>query len=143
VATSAVPTGMDLASLTAQVAGDLDGDAVQDLLVTANVNGTVGAGGAYGPMPMSSTWGRSAFASPGNASGEPDSVTAVSGASGQTLYAGSADSGSALEFESDAGPAAQDAEEDDDGNGIPSAGLLPALLALAVAAGVALRRRRD
>jgi hypothetical protein len=137
VATAAVPAGAGLASLSVDAAGDLDSDGVQDLMVTANFNATGGAGMASSARASGSGLG----ADSDDAAGSPGSVTAVSGADGDTLYASSAGAGAAgLEYDSDAGPsgAASD-EEDGGGNGIPGPG--PALLAVALAVGVLWRRR--
>ena len=124
-AVASLPASFDVGSFTAQVAGDLDADQVQDLLVSVVSNASVAAEGA-------------AAAASGTTSG---TIAAVSGATGETLYtqASLASAPSGLEFESTFGPASagQSAPES---NGIPGPG--PALLALALAVGVALRRRR-
>lgn len=127
VASAAVPPGLAVASLSVATGGDLDGDGVQDLLVTAHANAsmTSGSGGA-----------RSTHAASAGGSGEATSVTAVSGATGDSSYAIAADGGDGLDFESGVAPAAASEEADGGDNGIPGAGtgfLAAALLAAAFA----------
>jgi len=125
-AVAALPASFDVGALTAQVTGDLDGDQVQDLLVSVVSNASAAAGGAAG-----------------SASGTTvGTVAAVSGASGETLWtnASMAAAPAGLEFESSFGPASA-GEVTEEANGIPAPG--PGLLALGLAAalGVMLRRR--
>jgi hypothetical protein len=110
-----LPAGLDLASLGAHVAGDLDGDHVQDLLVTATVNAT-------GDAPVAT-------------------VAAVSGATGNTLWtnATSPAAPSGLNFTSTLGPASA-GEAKPVGKGAP--GPEPMLIATVLVVAVALRRRR-
>lgn len=121
--------GVPLTELGAQVAGDLDGDQVQDLLVTAErtVNDAAGSGQRW---TTAST-------------GSPSTATAVSGATGQTIWTeGTRNSGdgSGLEFESELGPASDDAEEVS-GNDTPALGPIAVLAAFVLVAFA--RRRRD
>ncbi len=130
-AAAAVPIGAGLAHLSAQAAGDLDGDGLQDLLVTANFN-------ASASLPARSSASRAVADRDGSS---PGSVSAVSGDSGQTLYATSDGSGaSALEYETSSVPATQSSGADGEGNGIP--GPLPVSLALALGLATLWRRRR-
>jgi MYXO-CTERM domain-containing protein len=91
---------------------------VQDLLVTADFNGSAGA--------------------------SPALVSAVSGATGQTMWTNGTTAslgGSGLDFESRLGPASDDADEVS-GNDAPGLGPIAALGAL-VLVGFARRRRAD
>lgn len=135
-ATAAVPAGSQLASLSATTAGDLDADGVQDLLVTANFNATRGADASAASGGSSS---RSEASSDGGVS--PGSVSAVSGATGQSMYASSAEQGGTeLDFESDVAPAAESKQIEDDGKGIPGTG--PVALSAVLLVAVATLRRR-
>jgi hypothetical protein len=133
-----LPPGFDLGSLTAQVAGDLDGDQVQDLLVTAMANATMGG--------MSGAGARSEGAGQGAAAGDGQaptaSVAAVSGASGDTLWSDSTSAGAPdrLDFQGDVAPASA-GESQPAKNGIPSPAL-PGLVAAVALAGLLARRRR-
>lgn len=133
LATADLPIGADIVSLSATMAGDLDGDGVQDLLVTANADST-------GPGATSGSAARGADAAD-EAGGTPTAVTAVSGRSGETLYAASATpAGDEVVYESGE-PAQQSPDEDDEGgNGVPGVG--PGVLLAAVVALAMLLRRR-
>jgi hypothetical protein len=138
--TAAVPLGSGLVGLSADLAGDLDGDGKQDLLVTAAFDSS---GSASTAQDKTAGGMRSASAA-GDSTSSAGSVTAVSGDSGQTLYAASAEptGPNALEFGSDAGPAASSEQAgDDNGNAIPGPGLFS--LGAALALGVLWRRRRS
>ncbi|MHB1261795.1 MAG: hypothetical protein ACYC2H_08780 [Thermoplasmatota archaeon] len=137
-ATAAVPAAAGLASLSAEAAGDLDGDGIQDLLVTAHFNSTGGS------SPAARSVAGAAAAEDGQAT-TAGSVTAVSGDGGQTLYAASAEpSGSpALDYGSGTGPDGEaTGAGDGGGKGIPGPGPMPSLLAVALLA-LLVRRRRD
>jgi hypothetical protein len=133
-----IPPSFDIGSLTAQVAGDLDGDQVQDLLVTAMANATTGG--------MSGAGARAEGSGQGAAAGEGQAPTAtvavVSGASGDTLWSNSTSPGAPdrLDFQGDVAPAS--ARESEPGkNGIPSPAL-PGIVAAVALAGLLARRRR-
>lgn len=135
-ASASVPASAGLASLSAEPAGDLDGDGTQDLLVTAHFNATGGSGPA--------SRGRAASAAEGGQATAPGSVTAVSGNGGETLYATSAEPGGspALDYGSASVADGVASDEEDDGRGIPGpSALAPGLAALATAALLARRRR--
>lgn len=136
VATAALPPGADIGSLSAVTGGDLDGDGIQDLLVTALANAT-GAGGSDAAGTTRSR--SSAYAEP-IGSGQADSVTAVSGASGETVYSASADGGEGLDFESGVSPQGESEEPEDGSNGVPGIG--PEMLAVALLAAAVVWRRR-
>lgn len=132
VSTAAVPMGAGLASLSAHAAGDLDGDGLQDLLVTANFNASASV------MATRSLGSRSVAEGDGSS---PGSVSAVSGDSGQTLYSTSGGSGgSGLQYETSSVPAAESDDEDGEGKGIP--GPLPVSLVVALGLATLWRRRR-
>ncbi len=135
-ATAVVPAAAGLARLSAEAAGDLDGDGTQDLLVTAHFNAT----GGSSPAARDSA---AETAEDGQATA-PGSVTAVSGDGGETLYAASAEpSGSpALDYESGSGTAGGQTSADGDGDkGIPGLGLAPSVGVLGALALFARRRR--
>jgi hypothetical protein len=135
VATAAVPATAKLSHLTAQAAGDLDGDGAQDLLVTAHFNVT-GDGDPAGSR-------RSAAADADEDGTQAGSVTAVSGQSGQTIYAASAAPGTAaLDYGSSDAAASSSSGDDDGDKGIPGTGLGPTLLAIAFGGALLVRRRR-
>ncbi len=122
-----VPLGSTLTHLAVDLAGDLDGDGLQDLLVSATFAGPGSSDG---------------FAVAQSNAGPADSVTAVSGDSGATLYTASAETnGPGLEFEETTAPASESTSSSGaERDGIPAP--TPALLALAVLIGALLRRRR-
>jgi hypothetical protein len=132
-----LPASFDVGALTAQVAGDLDGDQVQDLLVSVVANATIGGGTSRQASGLGAS---DAAASGASGSG---TVAAVSGASGETVWTNS--SGPAapdgLEFESSFGPASA-SETTEESNAIPAASPAGFALALALAVGLAVRRRR-
>jgi MYXO-CTERM domain-containing protein len=135
VATAPVPANAALSGLSAEVAGDLDADGVQDLLVTASYNQTgSGQSAARGD-------GRSAQ---DTAEGHPGSVTAVSGGSGETLYAASAEPSGPepLAYDTSANVGSASSDDGDGDKGIPFVGPGPVALALVLALGLASRRRR-
>lgn len=133
-----LPASFDLGRLAVQAAGDLDGDQVQDLLVTATSNASLGA------EPGARQGGRQAGAS---ADAEGDgapvaTVAAVSGSSGDTLWTNSTGAGApdGLDFEGDVAPASA-GESDVDRKGVP-APALPWLAAAVALAALLVRRRR-
>jgi len=119
-ATAALPVGADPARLDLSVAGDLDKDGVQDLLVSAAFNGTSGSHAMGGGA-----------ASAGSGPAPDTTVTAVSGSSGQTLYK-SSDGSQPVAFTAGGGPAASSSGAP--AKGSPGFGAVGALAVLAVAA---------
>lgn len=123
-ATAQLPAA-PVAQITAEVAGDLTGDRIQDLLVTARLNATGGAAG-FGTASTS----------------PPAVVAAVDGARGETVWSddtSSSASGERLDFDSEFGPAASDeAQESSDAPGLAPVAWLVAVAVLAAV----LRRRR-
>jgi hypothetical protein len=133
---ASLPPTFDLGSLDVQAAGDLNGDQVQDLLVTALAN--VSAGGQSGAR---SQWSSGSAAAAGDAEAPVATVATVNGATGDTMWSNSTAAGApqSLDFQGDVAPASAGTSEPDKGAPAPA---LPLVVAVVALAAVAMRRRR-